>query len=80
MQMDNEIKVTIKSLYGQDKIYPANAQAERLASLVGTKTLTNQTLRQAVAMGFSLSYVDRFGTASGVNPDYFNGLTRRSCR
>lgn len=55
---DNLIQVTIKSVYGREAIYPANRQAERLAALVGTKTLTQSTLRDAVTMGFRLEYVD----------------------
>jgi hypothetical protein len=61
--MNRVIQVTIKSVYGADKIYPANDQAQKLAALVGTKTLTNETLRAAMAMGFELQYVDRFARA-----------------
>lgn len=58
--MDNLIKITIKSVYGRETIYPANDQAQRLADLVGTKTLTQQTLRDAMKMGFKIQYVDAF--------------------
>jgi hypothetical protein len=62
--MQTIIAVTLKDVYGQTKAYPANDQASRLAALVGTKTLTVETLRQAQAMGFALTYVDRFGSCN----------------
>jgi len=69
--MDNVIAVTLKDVYGAVKAYPANEQAERLASLVGTKTLTVATLRSAAAMGFTLRYIDRFGAAETWSADAF---------
>lgn len=59
--METAIKVQIRDVYGRPVAYPANQQAERLADMVGTKTLTIQTLRQAKAMGFVLIEVDRRG-------------------
>ena len=52
--MDSELLVTIRNNYGQEAIYPANKQAQRLADMVGTKTLTQRTLEQAKAMGFAI--------------------------
>jgi hypothetical protein len=52
--MDTVIKVNIRNVYGEDKVYPLNAQATRLAMLAGTKTLTRGTLDIAKAMGFEL--------------------------
>lgn len=62
--MDSVLQITIRDVYGRETIYPHNEQAKRLAALVGTKTLTQQTLRDAVRMGFRLQYVDRFGAGS----------------
>lgn len=59
--MNTKIEVTLKDVYGAIKAYPHNDQAKRLAGMVGTKTLTVSTLRDAKAMGFDLIYVDRFG-------------------
>lgn len=59
--MKTIIQITIKNVYGNETIYPVNDQARRLAALVGTKTLTQSTLRQAVAMGFQLEYVAPHG-------------------
>lgn len=61
--MDNLLQVTIREVYGRETIYPHNAQAKRLAALVGTKTLTQGTLRDAMAMGFRLEYVNRFAAS-----------------
>lgn len=54
--MNNIITVKIKDVFGTEKAYPANDQAERLAALVGTKTLTGATLRSAKAMGFRITW------------------------
>jgi hypothetical protein len=52
--MDTIIQVSIRHVFGKDKVYPLNAQATRLAMLAGTKTLTRGTLDIAEAMGFEL--------------------------
>ena len=46
------IAVTVKDVYGNRLVYPANTQAEILAGIAGTKTLTSDTLIKAQAMGF----------------------------
>jgi len=46
-----QIAVQIRNVYGEPKAYPANLQAECLAAVAGTKTLTLNTLRQALRMG-----------------------------
>lgn len=38
--MDSIIAIRLREVYGSVKAYPANEQAERLADMVGTKTLT----------------------------------------
>jgi len=62
--MNTVIVITIKSVYGRDTIYPVNDQAKRLANLVGTKTLTQQTIRDAMGMGFQIEYVDAYRAAN----------------
>jgi hypothetical protein len=62
--MNTVIVITIKSVYGRDTIYPVNDQAKRLANLVGTKTLTQQTIRDAMGMGFQIEYVDAYHAAN----------------
>jgi len=52
--MDHMILVDVRKVYGALKAYPANAQAQNLAALVGTKTLTGSALRIALDMGFEI--------------------------
>ena len=52
--VNNIIKVSIRNSYGEDRVYPLNSQATRLAMLAGTKTLTRGTLDIAKAMGFEI--------------------------
>ena len=47
--MDVFILVRFDRVYGQIKCYPANAQAETLARIAGTKTLKPETIRLALA-------------------------------
>ena len=60
--MNTLLIVTIKSVYGTDKIYPVNTPAELLARIAGTKTLTLQAIENAMKMGFDLALVTRHGT------------------
>jgi hypothetical protein len=50
--MNNVIRVQIRTVYGIDRFYPVNDQAELLAKLTGTVTLTETNLKTAKAMGF----------------------------
>lgn len=62
--METQIVVKAREIYGNLTFYPANAQAQRLADLVGTKTLTIVALRQAKAMGFELRRIDAYSPQS----------------
>jgi 2-keto-3-deoxy-6-phosphogluconate aldolase len=64
--MTSELLITFRSNYGQQAIYPANEQAQRLADMVGTKTLTRRTLNQAMAMGFSVTVPPILLTEVGI--------------
>jgi hypothetical protein len=55
--METKIEVTVRSVYGEDRVYPHNEQARLLAALVGTKTLTSRTLELAQALGFEIEEV-----------------------
>lgn len=46
------INVRFKDVYGVTKCYPACTQAERFAAIAGTKTLTPQTLKLIMSIGF----------------------------
>ena len=60
--MTSTIQVTIRDVYGRETIYPVCDQAKRLASMVGTKTLTQDTLRHWLAMGGQVEDVGRFNS------------------
>ena len=52
------IIVTIKNVYGEDKVYPACENSRRFAEIAGTKTLTPHTIRQIKAMGIAVGIAD----------------------
>lgn len=58
--MPTMIQVCIKSVYGNDTIYPVCEIAKGLAALAGTKTLTENSLRIIRSMGFKVQYVDAY--------------------
>ena len=53
-QMDNKIVVEPRNVYGQELLYPVNSQADYLADLAGTRTLSPGTLKTARLMGFTI--------------------------
>jgi len=46
-------KVTIKTIYGQDRVYPANDVAFALAALLGSKTFTREQIANAKELGYT---------------------------
>ena len=48
-----ECIIEIKSVYGQDKVYPVCETAQIIASLSGTKTLTPETIALAKLLGYT---------------------------
>lgn len=48
------VKVSIKSVYGMEKIYPANAWAEIFAEMLGQKTLTRDNIAHIKRLGFQV--------------------------
>lgn len=62
--MTNSIQIKIKSVYGNEMIYPVCAKAKALAAIAGTRTLTRNTLVQAERLGFTITVLDIFGAAS----------------
>ena len=48
------IKVQIRSVYGRDTVYPACPDAARFASIAGTKTLCDHTLRMIRELGYEI--------------------------
>lgn len=51
--------VEVRTIYGVDKIYPANRTAELFASLAGTKTLTSADIMTIEALGFGIANVTK---------------------
>ena len=45
--------VTIRSIYGQDRVYPENDVAMSLAALLGSKTFTREQIAKAKELGFT---------------------------
>lgn len=52
-----QIKVHIKSVYGNDTVYPACPDAGRFCSIAGTKTLTPAMLRLIEGLGYTITVV-----------------------
>lgn len=50
----NTITVQIKSVYGEDRVYPACPKAVIFAQMLGTKTLTHSALCHIEALGFEI--------------------------
>ena len=50
-------QVEIKEVYGNRTIYPINDQAQLLARIAGTKTLTASTVELAKKLGFHFEIV-----------------------
>lgn len=46
------VEVEVRSVYGNNTIYPANYEAERFAALAGKKTLSPTDLANIKALGF----------------------------
>ncbi len=55
--MDNLIEVEQRNNYGQEYLYPINAQGKRLAKLLNQKTFTDRTVSQAQDLGFIFELV-----------------------
>lgn len=48
------VEVEVVDVYGKPTFYPRNQNAEALAQIAGTKTLTTQTLKLAMEMGITV--------------------------
>ena len=51
--MNTHALVTIKTIYGQDRVYPANDVAYALAALLGAKTFTREQIAKAKELGYT---------------------------
>ena len=62
--MKPTITVLVKEVYGKRTFYPNCKQSEIFASIAGTTTLTERTLRQIMALDYDIEF-----TAKPVNID-----------
>lgn len=52
--MTNTIKVEIKTIYGNQKIYPACDKAEGFCKLINQKTLTERDIKLIKELGYEV--------------------------
>lgn len=50
------VKLLVKDQYGRKAYHPANEPARHFAAIAGTKTLTMDTIKHAMALGFTIVY------------------------
>ena len=62
--MSRSITVKIKSVYGEEKVYPVCADAQTFADLAGTRTLTIGTIEQIKRLGYKVELVTQSNLAS----------------
>ena len=50
-----KISVSVKTVYGNETIYPECPRAKMFANIAGTKTLTRDTIRKVRALGYRVT-------------------------
>jgi len=60
------IEIEVRNVFGNFTIYPANENAELIAAIAGTKTLTNAALAYAERLGFTIREVTKAKTKFGT--------------
>ena len=58
------IRIELRDVYGRLVAYPRNAEAEAVARIANTKTLTRSVLTNVLALGCGIEVIDRFGNVS----------------
>ena len=51
-----KITVTVKTVYGETRVYPACETSALLAKLTGNKTLTVEAMKVIKALGYSIDF------------------------
>jgi hypothetical protein len=64
--MNLEITVLVKDIYGQRKFYPKCDKSKVFASIAGTTTLTEATLRKIMELGYEVKVVQEPIEIQGV--------------
>lgn len=54
MQSHKAITVEVRSIYGEQKVYPMCPRSKLFAEIAGTKTLTHYTLCKVEALGYEI--------------------------
>ena len=57
--MSKVIEIEVRTVYGNDLIYPVNEAAKVLANLAGKKTLSAANIRDACKLGLEVVEVNR---------------------
>jgi hypothetical protein len=52
-----KVQVKIKSVYGVDKIYPINEEAQIFAEMIGQRTLTMDNIKYIKLLGYVVEVV-----------------------
>lgn len=55
--MNTTVELLVKDQYGRTVYHPHNEPARHIAAIAGTKTLTMQAIKHAMALGFTVSYI-----------------------
>ena len=59
MIINSTIKVEVKNIYGETRVYPMCDKSKMFASIAGTITLTNHTLSKVEALGYTIENVTK---------------------
>lgn len=62
-----EIEVSVKNVYGVDKIYPEDDTARIFCSIAGSKTLTRNTLKGIKDLGHTLRVINSPAVSAILN-------------
>jgi hypothetical protein len=52
-----KVQLKVKDQYGRQALYPHNEQAHLFAKVAGTKTLTVETIKHIMALGYTVEYI-----------------------
>lgn len=70
-------QLELKSVYGEDKIYPLCDKARQFASIAGTKTLTKGVLRSMINLGYTLELFIKGFKVDTLNLDNCESLLKK---
>lgn len=56
LQAPDTVTIVARDVYGERKYYPMCEKAHLFARIAGTKTLTKETLKLILELGFELRY------------------------